>query len=49
MEEIIHTLPDPEGLALAEIQHQQSESEADEILWREHMAKLKRYGSAQQG
>lgn len=41
--EIIHTLPTKEDLQLAELTQQHAESEADEIVWREHMAKLKTY------
>ena len=43
--EVIHTLPNPDELVLAELAHEHAESEADELAWREHMAKLKFYAA----
>lgn len=43
MPDLIHPFPLLEDLALAELAQKHSESEADEILWREHMTKLKQF------
>lgn len=43
MPDLIHTLPAPDDLALAEIAQKHTADEADELVWREHMAKLKLY------